>query len=208
MRNHRSRIGLATMAFAVSVASIAMGAGSAAAAERPAPSTIVASQPAVGSTSDSCKPTCVDEKVLRSGSPRSTINAWPVAPPPGFPPNTPCYRDEVVEQVYETGQGALMYTFLFGASVCLFSNQIVVYGAESSVTYPGGQQDPRLTSVTYAVRDRIVRYSATEEDAYSDLSVTFCPVLVPGACQRYRHLLGLSFNPYYVYPFSDFRRLA
>ncbi|MFK3985597.1 hypothetical protein ACI2K4_35190 [Micromonospora sp. NPDC050397] len=164
-----------------------------------------------------CKPVCIGDGILRTttSSPASghratdiRTNAVPITPPAVFPPNTPCYYEEVLEQVYETAQGSLMYDFHFEASVCLFPDQIVVYDAGSNVTYPGDQPDSRLT-VSFSEQDRIVRINANEVDAYSDLNVTFCPdPAQPGTCQRYRHLLGLSFNPAFVFPFSLFQRLS
>ncbi|MBG6064854.1 hypothetical protein [Micromonospora ureilytica] len=147
------------------------------------------------------------------GSARTTgdiaTNAIPVPTPPAFPPGTPCYREEVSEEVYETATYTTIYELYFQASVCLFPNEIVLYGLDTSLSFPNDVQDPRLTSMQFVVRDQIVNYSPTEKDGYSELWVTFCPdPAQPSACQRYLHRLGLIFNPAWVYPFSVFQRLS
>jgi hypothetical protein len=196
----------------------ALTASPATAAPRGAPESAVAATITVvggltpASTGPSiCKPDCAEDGSLYSASPGSAADAQtnviPVPPPAGFPPGTPCYLEEVEEQVYETSHWTLVYTFFFSASVCLFSNEIVVYNVNSNVYYPGGVKPPGLTSVAFSAQNVIVRYNANEEDTYSDLDVTYC--IVPTTnCQRYRHLLGLSFNRYFVYPFSRFDLLG
>lgn len=97
----------------------------------------------------------------------------------------------------------------FQASVCLFSNEIVLYGLDTSLSFPNDVQDPRLTSMQFVVRDEIVHLSPTDKDGYSELRVTFCTdPAQPSTCQRYLHRLGLIFNPAWVYPFSVFERLS
>jgi hypothetical protein len=136
-------------------------------------------------------------------------NVIQVPPPAGFPPGTPCYREEVSEEVYETATYSTIYELYFQASVCLFSNEIVVYGLDTSLSFPNDVQDPRLTSMQFVVRDQVVTYSPTEKDGYSELWVTFCTdPAQPNTCQRYLHRLGLIFNPAWVYPFSVFQRLS
>ncbi|MGW0215163.1 hypothetical protein ACWDXH_12300 [Micromonospora chokoriensis] len=136
-------------------------------------------------------------------------NVIQVPPPAGFPPGTPCYREEVSEEVYETATYSTIYELYFQASVCLFSNEIVVYGLDTSLSFPNDVQDPRLTSMQFVVRDEIVHLSPTDKDAYSELRVTFCTdPAQPATCQRYLHRLGLIFNPAWVYPFSVFERLS
>ncbi|MEV4763079.1 hypothetical protein AB0J89_10635 [Micromonospora chokoriensis] len=136
-------------------------------------------------------------------------NVIQVPPPAGFPPGTPCYREEVSEEVYETATYTTIYELYFQASVCLFSNEIVLYGLDTSLGFPNDVQDPRLTSMQFVVRDEIVHLSPTDKDAYSELRVTFCTVPAqPTTCQRYLHRLGLIFNPAWVYPFSVFERLS
>ncbi|WP_433124962.1 hypothetical protein ACQPWW_21230 [Micromonospora sp. CA-240977] len=136
-------------------------------------------------------------------------NAIQVPPPAGFPPGTPCYREEVSEEVYETATYTTIYEMYFQASVCLFANEIVLYGLDTSLSFPNDTQDPRLTSMQFVVRDAIVNYSPTEKDGYSELWATFCPdPAQPSTCQRYLHRLGLIFNPAWVYPFSVFERLS
>ncbi|MGW6444928.1 hypothetical protein [Lentzea sp. NPDC055074] len=142
-----------------------------------------------------------------------STNAWPISPPSVFPPGTPCYREEVVEPVYETSQGTLMYEFYFGANVCIFSDRIHVYDPESQVLYPGGQPDVRLASVTFTVTNRIqpMDNPAAPNDVYtySVLDVIFCPDLPrPSACQRYDHQLGLEFTRGWVYPIGRFVRIS
>ncbi|MFD0202929.1 MULTISPECIES: hypothetical protein [Saccharothrix] len=138
-----------------------------------------------------------------------TTTAWPITPPAAFPRDTPCYREEVGEYVYETGRGELMYEFHFGANVCIFSDRVFVYEPESVVVYPNGQPDPRLASVTYSARDVIRPLDANDVYTFSDLTVIFCPDLPqPSACQQYRHLLGLQFTRGWVYPYSQFARLS
>ncbi|GHH39437.1 hypothetical protein [Lentzea cavernae] len=158
-----------------------------------------------------------DKSALNTGSSYSATdvrtNAWPITPPGAFPPGTPCYREEVVEPIYETGQGQLMYEFYFGANVCIFSDRIVVYDPESEVIYPGGQQDVRLASVTYSIRNTIVPVDnpSTPNDVYtySALNVIFCPDLPrPSACQQYHHQLGLEFTRGWVYPIGRFDRIS
>ncbi|MGI5519942.1 hypothetical protein ACQEUX_03195 [Micromonospora sp. CA-259024] len=166
-----------------------------------------------------CEPkvACVDGdlRTASSGSSAHAVgavgtNAVPVPPPAGFPPGTPCYHEEVSEEVYETANYATIYELGFMANVCLFPNEIVLYGLETSLSFPNGVQDPRLTSAQFVVRDRIVNYpNPTEKDGYSELWVTFCPdPAQPSTCQRYLHRLGLIFNPAWVYPFSVFERLG
>jgi hypothetical protein len=142
-----------------------------------------------------------------------TTAAWPISPPRVFPPDTPCYREEVVEPVYETGQGRKMYEFYFGANVCIFSDRIHVYDPESDVIHPAGAPDPRLASVRFTVRNVIVPVDnpATPNDVYtySALDVIFCPDLPrPSACQQYHHVLGLQFTRGWVYPIGRFDRIA
>jgi hypothetical protein len=133
--------------------------------------------------------------------------AYPVTPPPVYPPNTPCYHEEVYEEVYETATYTTMYTMGFMANVCLFPDTIVLYGLETSLFFPNGVQDPRLTELRFVVRDQIVNYpNPRVKDGYSEVWVTFCPA--PGQCQRYLHRLGLMFNPAWVYPFSVFERFS
>ncbi|MBM0275046.1 hypothetical protein [Micromonospora tarensis] len=136
-------------------------------------------------------------------------NVIPVPPPAAFPPGTPCYREEVSEEVYETATYTTIYELFFQASVCLFANEIVLYGLDTSLSFPNDVQDPRLTSMQFVVRDQVVSYSPTEKDGYSELWVTFCTdPAQPNTCQRYLHRLGLIFNPAWVYPFSVFERLS
>ncbi|GGM88526.1 hypothetical protein GCM10011609_26600 [Lentzea pudingi] len=139
-------------------------------------------------------------------------NAWPISPPRVFPPGTPCYREEVVEPVYETSQGTKMYEFYFGANVCIFSDHIYVYDPESDVLYPGAQ-DPRLASVTWSARNVVtpVDNPATPNNVYtySAIDVVFCPDLPqPSACQQYHHQLGLQFTRGWVYPIGRFDRIS
>nr|MDT0660792.1 hypothetical protein [Micromonospora sp. DSM 115978] len=155
-----------------------------------------------------------DLRAASSGSAARTMgdvgtNAIPVPPPAGFPPGTPCYQEEVYEEVYETATYATIYELGFMASVCLFPTEIVLYNLETFLSFPNGVQDPRLTSLQFVVRDQIVNYTPTEKDGYSELWVTFCPdPAQPSGCQRYLHRLGLMFNPAWVYPFSVFQRLS
>lgn len=139
-------------------------------------------------------------------------NAWPISPPRAFPPDTPCYREEVGEYVYETSQGQQIYEFYFAANVCIFSDHIYVYDPESQVLYPGGQQDPRLALVTYSVQNRIQPMDdprlPNDVFTYSVLTVIFCPDLPqPSACQEYQHQLGLEFTRGWVYPIGRFDRI-
>ena len=102
--------------------------------------------------------------------------------PPAFPPGTPCYREEVSEQVYETATYTTIYELYFQASVCLFSNEIVLYGLDTSLSFPNDVQDPRLTSMQFVVRDQVVSYSPTEKDGYSRAVGDVLPR--PGAAER------------------------
>lgn len=162
------------------------------------------------------KAACADGRlgVVSSGTSARALgdvgtNVIPVPPPAAFPPGTPCYREEVSEEVYETATYTTIYELYFQASVCLFSNEIVLYGLDTSLGFPNDVQDPRLTSMQFVVRDEIVHISPTEKDGYSELRVTFCTdPAQPSTCQRYLHRLGLIFNPYWVYPFSVFERLS
>ncbi|MFE0526178.1 hypothetical protein ACFW0V_01150 [Micromonospora parva] len=162
------------------------------------------------------KAACADGRLRATSSGKAarttgdiTTNAIRVPTPPAFPPDTPCYREEVSEEVYETATYTTIYELYFQASVCLFPNEIVLYGLDTSLDFPNGVQDPRLTSMQFVVRDEIVHLSPTEKDGYSELWVTFCTVPAqPSTCQRYLHRLGLIFNPAWVYPFSVFERLS
>ncbi|MET8526593.1 hypothetical protein [Micromonospora sp. NPDC005172] len=162
------------------------------------------------------KSTCADGglSVVSSHKPARVsggvgTNVIPVPPPAAFPPGTPCYREEVSEEVYETATYATIYELYFQASVCLFPSEIVLYGLDTSLSFPNDVQDPRLTSMRFVVRDEIVHISPTEKDGYSELWLTFCTnPAQPNTCQRYLHRLGLIFNPAWVYPFSVFERLS
>ncbi|MEU8421501.1 hypothetical protein AB0C15_11555 [Micromonospora sp. NPDC048835] len=161
------------------------------------------------------KAACADDGLRATSSGKAarttgdiTTNAIRVPTPPAFPPGTPCYREEVAEEVYETATYTTIYEMYFQASVCIFANEIVLYGLDTSLSFPNEVQDPRLTSMQFVVRDQVVHYSPTEKDGYSELWVTFCTdPAQPGTCQRYLHRLGLMFNPAWVYPFSVFQRL-
>ncbi|NKE63067.1 hypothetical protein FXN61_42635 [Lentzea sp. PSKA42] len=172
---------------------------------------IVIAAPVVSASVPSSK------SALNTASPHSatdvSTNAWPISPPRAFPPGTPCYREEVLEPVYETGQGKKMYEFFFGANVCIFSDRIHVYEPESQVLYPDGTPDPRLASVRYSVKDTIVPVdnpaAPNNVYTYSSLDVIFCPDLPqPSACQQYHHQLGLQFTRGWVYPIGRFDRIA
>lgn len=172
---------------------------------------IVIAAPAASASAPSSKPG------LNADSSHSSTgfktNATRIDPPAGFPANTPCYHEEVIEPVYETSQGALMYEFFFEANVCIFPDRIFVYDPDSALYYPNGQPDVRLASVRYTIRNTIVPIDnpSTPKDVYtySELEVIFCPDLPrPSACQTYQHLLGLEFTPGWVYPISRFFRIA
>ncbi|WP_433119340.1 hypothetical protein [Micromonospora sp. CA-246542] len=136
-------------------------------------------------------------------------NVIPVPPPAAFPPGTPCYREEVSEQVYETATYSTIYELYFQASVCLFATEIVLYNLDTSLSFPNDVQDPRLTSMQFVTRDEVYAHSPTEKDGYSELWVTFCTnPAQPNTCQRYLHRLGLIFTQAWVYPFSVFERLS
>lgn len=139
--------------------------------------------------------------------------AWPVSPPRAFPPDTPCYREEVTEPVYETRHGTKVYDFYYSASVCIFPDRITVYDAESDVRFPGGVQDQRLARVSFWIRNTIVpvdNASAPNDIyTYSGLDVVYCPDLPqPSYCEQYNHVLGLEFTRGWVYPIGRFDRIA
>ncbi|GLY47710.1 hypothetical protein [Lentzea sp. NBRC 102530] len=166
---------------------------------------IVIAAPAASASSE--KPAL--EAVSSAGAGDVKTTAWPISPPRAFPPGTPCYREEVVESIYETSQGTKMYDFFFGANVCIFNDQILVYDPESEVYYPNGVQDPRLASVAFAVRNRIAPVDPNDVLTYSALTVYFCPDLPqPSGCQVYDHQLGLEFTRGWVYPIGRFLRIA
>ncbi|WP_394618687.1 hypothetical protein JNUCC0626_06170 [Lentzea sp. JNUCC 0626] len=172
---------------------------------------IVMAAPAASASESSAKSSL--EKTSSTGTGDVKTNAWPISPPRVFPPNTPCYREEVTESIYETSQGQKMYDFFFGANVCIFSDHILVYDPESEVHYPNGVQDVRLASVAFSVRNTIVPIDnpSTPNDVYtySALTVYFCPDLPqPSACQVYDHQLGLEFTRGWVYPIGRFVRIA
>lgn len=168
---------------------------------------VVLAAPAASASAPAAK--SVLTSAASHGATDVTTSAWPISPPRVFPPDTPCYREEVEEYVYETGQGTLMYEFYYGANVCIFSDHILVYDPESEVRYPGDQPDPRLASVTYSTRNEIRAIDPNDVYTFSDLTVIFCPDLPqPSACQEYRHLLGLQFTRGWVYPYSQFARLS
>ena len=170
---------------------------------------IIATSPAASASAPSSKSIL---KITSSPSASNvTTNAWPISPPRIFPPDTPCYREEVEEHIYETGQGQHMYTFWFGAQVCIFSDHIYVYEPDSNVTYPTptGQPDVRLASVAFTVQNTIRPIVPNDIYTYSSLAVTFCPDLPqPSACQQYHHQLGLEFTRGWVYPIGRFDRIA
>ncbi|MFF0120352.1 hypothetical protein ACWD8I_08875 [Micromonospora arida] len=178
----------------------------------PAAAASAAPDPAICKT----KAACADGGLRATSSGKAarttgdiTTHAIRVPTPPAFPPNTPCYREEVSEEVYETATYTTIYELYFQASVCLFPNEIVLYGLDTSLSFPNDVQDPRLTSMQFVVRDEIVHLSPTDKDGYSELWVTFCTdPAQPSTCQRYLHRLGLIFNPAWVYPFSVFERLS
>lgn len=162
------------------------------------------------------KATCADKGLRVAPSDASARTATDVGttaiqvpPPAGYPPGTPCYYEEVVEYVYETGRGALMYEFEQSGFVCLLPNSTILYSPDTSVNYPNYTPDPRLR-VEYFVRNEIVTLpNPTEKDVFSELRVTFCPnPAQPSTCQRYLHRLGLAFTSAYVFPYSVFERMS